>query len=330
MFCPVCGSKEVVDVFCLEHLKEQKPLVEHFKPLHVDVCVITGGVRIKGRWRDTDDTEASLRELVPEHIVPANYAEIKHVRVGEMKPAMKEGLKQEGEVVVSIIGRASPKADAYEEEYVFPYTLMHTRSPRGKRAGSQYFEGTLQVRNEDEESRKALLDLLHDYKATVAKRVRVKSGSDYYLSSKGAVRKAAKALQHRFGGIIKESRELFSRNKQTSKDIYRVTSLIELPDFKEGDVVKGETPLLVEERGKRIRFRNLRTGKTEYHEYAHQPKLIVVETSVAEAHPRLTVIHPETFQPVRVENQRAAPHEPGEHVDVALDEGRVYLMERSP
>lgn len=326
MFCPVCGSKKVVDVFCLEHLREQRPLVKEFKPFRVEVCSVTGAVHHKGKWHPTEHPEEVIRGLLAEHIIPAQYAEISAVRAEPLPLELKTGLKIAGEAIVTVTGRASPRASWYDEEYAFPFEIQNTLSPRLRKHGG-YFEGTLQVRNETEETKRFVRERVAAHEARIAKEVAQPTGTDYYISSNSAARHVAQELQQ-YGGKMKLTRKLFSRNRQTSKDLYRVTAHVQLPEYQPGDVVKEQDPLLVKRLSKKIQFQNLRTGKTEYHEYRPMQRLLVAETSVATDHPTITVIHPETFQAVPLANRPSDPVKPGAHVEVAIDGERLYLVER--
>jgi len=330
MFCPKCGSEKVVDVFCARCLKEERPLVKAFKEFKAEACARSGAVKWHGRWHDEEDTTARLEELFAQQVVPAPYAEITDVRVVIDEVPLKEGLKTKGEARVLVTGRASAKAKPYVEEYDVPYEVLVTVSPKYAKLGTQYFEGTLQVRNETDDSRKFLQEQLARHGIGVAKTNKQRNGMDYYLTSKTAVERVALALQARFGGLVKTSAQLFSRNKQTSKEIYRVNALIELPPFGKGDVVRaGKQLLFIVEPGKRIKFWDPRKGKYQFHEYkdVRWEKLPVFETTVATTHPVLAVIHPETFQSIRVWNAAPQEREPGEKVRVTIDGAKPFIVE---
>ena len=331
MFCPKCGRKDVVDVFCANCLREEKPLIAGFKEFLVEVCISCGCVHHRYRWHATPDPHARLAELLKEHLVFPAYADIKEVTVAPLAFDMKSGLLVSGEAKVIVTGRASKKARYYEEEYAFPFKIQNTVCKRCSRLGTQYFEGTLQVRNETKESAKFLKEYLQHTSATIAKEDHEKSGTDYYLTVKAEVERAARALQERFGGAIRSSARLFSRNKMTSKDIYRVTWFIELPPFAAGDIVQvGKASLLVLELGKRIRFFNPARGKTEFHEYTEDERwerLPVFETTISSIEP-LSVLHPETFDEIRVGNAHPGEHHVNERVNVFLDEKRAYIIEK--
>lgn len=330
MFCPKCGDKKVVDVFCAKCLKEERPLVSSFKEFKAEVCSTCGRIDFRGRRHETEDVTGRLGELFRELVVHPNYAEIQEVRIRLPPFERKPGLKVQDEASVTVTGRASPEAKFYDEEYLVPFEVLHRHCPRCAKIGTQYFEGTLQVRNENEETKRFVLDAVKRSGANVTKSVKERNGTDYYLTSNGAVERVARALQERFGGAVKSSAHLHGHDNLRSKDLYRATWFVELPPFAPGDVLKKEkSVLLVRELGKRIRFYSLQRGKTEFHEYRPGAfhRLPVMETSIATTHPSLMVIHPETFQQTKVENQKLNPHEPGERVSVCIDEKGLYLVE---
>jgi len=100
-----------------------------------------------------------------------------------------------------------------------------------------YFEGILQLRNVCDE----LLDYVHHLIETskeevwVSKEKKVKGGIDLYVSSNKFLRRSAEKLKSRFFGQIKTSKNLFSRDRQSSKDIWRITVLFRLAPFKRNE-----------------------------------------------------------------------------------------------
>ena len=57
----------------------------------------------------------------------------------------------------------------------------------------------------------------------ISKEVMAKHGVDLYLTDKRFAREIAKKLKQNFGGIIKTSAALYTRDRQTSKLVYRLT-----------------------------------------------------------------------------------------------------------
>ena len=87
-----------------------------------------------------------------------------------------------------------------------------------------YYEAIIQLRP----YKKEVLDFVRNKIAKrknvfISKETELKTGIDLYISSQKFARALGKKLKKSFKGELKTTRKLFSRNRQTSKDIYRVT-----------------------------------------------------------------------------------------------------------
>lgn len=100
----------------------------------------------------------------------------------------------------------------------------------------QYFEGTLQLRNPSSE--------LIDYARSeikkregvwIANERKVKNGVDMDVSSQRFLVTLGNKMKKRFSGELKITRKLFTRNHQTSRNVYRVNVMFRLFPFKRGD-----------------------------------------------------------------------------------------------
>jgi NMD protein affecting ribosome stability and mRNA decay len=60
-------------------------------------------------------------------------------------------------------------------------------------------------------------------KVWIAKEEKQKTGIDYYVSSNKFLLSLGKKLKKSFKGELKTSRKIHTKNKLTSKDVYRVT-----------------------------------------------------------------------------------------------------------
>lgn len=88
----------------------------------------------------------------------------------------------------------------------------------------EYFEAKLQLRPYDKElinSAKKLID--KNKNILISKETEYKYGVDFLTTSQKQTQNIARQLKKRFKGKITLSRKLHSRNKQTSKRIWRVT-----------------------------------------------------------------------------------------------------------
>ena len=127
---------------------------------------------------------------------------------------------------------------------------------------SDYFQGILQLRDVNEE----ILSFVHNQiknrgGVAITKTVKFSNGVDYYITSQKFIRILGKKLKESFGGELKISSKLHTRNKQ-GKDLYRVNVLFRLAKYKKGDIVsvRGDNVRLISI-GKKIFARDLKTGK---------------------------------------------------------------------
>ena len=127
----------------------------------------------------------------------------------------------------------------------------------------QYFEGTLQLRNPNQE----IIDFVADEiekrdDVWIAKTENQKKGLDLYLSSNKFLKDIGRKLKAKFPGELVESNKLFSRNKLTSKEVYRGCVLFRYYGIKKGEVIeiRGDSIKIISI-GKDILGKNIETNK---------------------------------------------------------------------
>ena len=111
-----------------------------------------------------------------------------------------------------------------------------------KDAHGDYFEGTIQLRNPSDELVAFVKQLIAEgHHVWISREKKVRGGIDIRVSSIKFLRRLPEHIKLRFYGYSKITTTLFSRNRQTQKNIYRVTVLFREAKFKRGDllVVKG-------------------------------------------------------------------------------------------
>ncbi|MBI2134913.1 hypothetical protein HYU09_02905 [Candidatus Woesearchaeota archaeon] len=128
---------------------------------------------------------------------------------------------------------------------------------------NEYFEGILQVRNPNDE----VLDFIEKEVSQkgnvfIAKAKKTNNGIDFYISSQRFLRTLGNRLQERFSGHLEVSRRLHTRNRMTSRDVYRVNLLFKMPGFKKGDIIKyrGDDVKIIG-MAKKVLAKDIRTGK---------------------------------------------------------------------
>jgi len=136
-----------------------------------------------------------------------------------------------------------------------------------------YYQGILQLRDVNDE----IIVFVYNQIAkradvAITKKVNFPNGVDLYLTSQKFIRLLGKKLKDSFGGELKISSKLHTRNKQ-GKDLYRVNVLFKPLKYKKGSTVfvRGDEVRLTSI-GKRIFGRNLKTGKKVMIRYSDLPK----------------------------------------------------------
>jgi len=126
-----------------------------------------------------------------------------------------------------------------------------------------YFEGILQLRNPNKEVIDfALNEIEKKENASIAKIEKVPNGIDIYMWPQRFLRNLCKKLQNHFGGQVTISTKLHTKNRITSKEVYRVNALFRLPNFKKGDVIdyKGDKIKIIAIH-KKVLAKDVKTGK---------------------------------------------------------------------
>lgn len=251
-FCPKCGKKGIKGDFCSEC--SEKALGLEFKDISIKKCIDCDRFMVKHQWlsfRSVDDGIISAVNPKIKNPRKLHLDIVPHYRKLKDKP----GAKQDIELEIS----------ADHQEFVIPAIIEFTYCPKCSKAGSQYFEGTLQIR----EATSELLDFVRRDIAKHAKdgvHVTKESGKgkniDFRLTSAKYMRALGKKLKQKFNGELTETSKLFSRNKQTSKDIHRISVLFKMRKYKIGDVVKSrERNVRIKTMGKRVSGVDVETGK---------------------------------------------------------------------
>jgi NMD protein affecting ribosome stability and mRNA decay len=192
--------------------------------------------------------------------------------------------------------------------------------------GEQSFCGVLQLRSESWERLELVLEYVKGHKG-LCKIVAEKKGFDVYVATKDVMNRFAKELPRLYGGSIKLSNHLVTKKRLTSKFVYRWNVLFWAFPFSAGDVVAvNGSPVLLTNVSKKISGLDLKTGKRTFFEYSHRERverLEVCKAEVSHYKPVLTLIHPETYQPVVPENPTGRKNK---QYDVVLVGPRVFLV----
>lgn len=140
---------------------------------------------------------------------------------------------------------------------------------------SGYFEATIQLRNVSPDITDFVFERIEQHDIKISKKTLLSNGVDIMIDDSGFAKKLGKALQQKFGGMVKTTARIFTRDRATSKDIYRTTLLFKQFQYKKGEefffkgkayaVVNASTDVFAEDvqtkERKRLRFRELEKAR---------------------------------------------------------------------
>ena len=190
---------------------------------------------------------------------------------------------------------------------------------------NQYYEGILQLRGSDDE----VVDYVENQVAKakskgvfISKVVRHKNGFDFYVSSRKFLHTLGKKLHAAFGGELKVNPRLFTKDRQTGKEVFRVNVFFKLLDFKKGDVINIDKKIIkITNISKIVTGMDIETGKKVSFNIKNKKYEILkkINTIVTKIKPVIEVLEPDTYQNIPVRNNALVRH--GEKVKIVICEG---------
>ena len=199
--------------------------------------------------------------------------------------------------------------------------VVEKARPRGPPPHKDYFEGVVQLRGLREEHYDYVHRFVERDGTWVTKEKEQPLGVDLWMSSQKTIQKLANALRDHFGCEIEISRKIFTRDRQTQKDVYRLNLLAEFPPFVKGEaIIVGDVPLYVNAIARRVSCTRLDNGKrtSVLSKQVKDAPLVTHECTVAKVMPGIEILDPETFQPAKAHNPFAFSIVPGQKVRAVL------------
>jgi len=222
------------------------------------------------------------------------------------------------------------------KEYVVKVILKLSKCKLCEKEGSDYYEAILQVRSSNigvlersVEFLKKRVENLRHKGVFINKVKRLADGYDLYMTNKRVAQALGRELCETYGGIFKASPHLYSRSRQTSKNIYRVNVFVRLPGFEKGDIILYDNRVFVVEKlGKKIKLLDLEKNSFISADYSKLSYHVLKKhsTYVSRIHPGLEVINPLDYQPSMVKNKPMQHLELGQEVEVVVHKG-VYIVD---
>ncbi|MBL7147548.1 MAG: hypothetical protein ISS82_01865 [Nanoarchaeota archaeon] len=126
-----------------------------------------------------------------------------------------------------------------------------------------YYEGILQLRNPNNEVIEFIKNQIKKREDVfITKEKKLSKGIDFHITSQKYLQILGKKLKKNFNGELKISSKLHTKNRLTSKNVYRVTVLFRLIKHKTGDIMIFKSDKVkILKLGKKILAKNIKTGK---------------------------------------------------------------------
>lgn len=242
-FCVKCGDEceESIDGLCIECWLDGRKLVD--LPHHVDLHMCANCLEYDygGRWVRRDPMVA-IQDCAADALMAVRGAQV----VGISTSVEEQDPKT---FVVTVHAECDVMGYPADGEASTIVRVKNTVCRRCSRQLGSYYESILQIRTVSgklsEEMREATLAMTensvnrqaaNNRQIFITKMELVTGGVDVYLSSIALGKSLAKELSDAFCAETKESPKLVGQTTD-GQDMYRLTYLVRLPDYKVGDIV---------------------------------------------------------------------------------------------
>lgn len=308
-FCPGCGKKSTG--IC----NDCKPNREiRAKDILIKICSTCKKVFSNNKWTATNNIKKSMIKIAKLAIKETDDYSIK-LLLNDFKT--NPGIKMEFEF----------QLDFENEQIILPAKLEVTYCNNCAKQQGDYFEGTLQLRKIDTVIEKFIRRYIFNNGIFISDEKKINQGVDFKITDQRKIQKLGQVLQKKFGGVLKISPQVFSQDRQTCKNIYRVNIYYEAPDYKTNDVIKVENKLIhILDIKKIITGIDLKTNNSTNIDLKNKDYQILkpLKTTISRVHPKIEVLHPETFQSIIVQNEKKVKI--GEKVKIIDDQGLFYII----
>jgi nonsense-mediated mRNA decay protein 3 len=338
-FCVKCGKEieKALDGCCSECYLNGKTFTT--APHHVDleVCAVCGEFLLNGKWVPADKRTA-VEDAAVEKMGVLRGSKVRSVSTySEEQDPRTYLVKINTELAVEGSSRTSECSTVVR--------IKNTVCKRCSRVQGNYYESILQIRSEEkavpEDTRNDVVSMIMNYvdqqsksnrQYFVTKVEEMHGGADIYLSSITLGRTIARMISDMYSGETKESAKLVGRSE--GQDVYRITYLVRLPEFRVGDVVTKDGKYyklgrILPTGGRLISlkdFKEINVRRADmplinvYRKESELPKATVVSSSPSE----VQVLHPTNYSTVDLKIPRGASI--GDTVRVIDIDGLLYYV----
>jgi len=319
-FCPNCGGT-IIDGGTL--CKNCRVVDFDFKEIKLFTCNNCKSYNYKNKWKKFYNLNSILKEIVQSSVKQAvHYQNLPEEKIEELL-SYKAGVHKDFTVTVS----------TGKENFDLPGIIDVTLCPKCSKQGTKYFEGVLQIRNATPEINDFIKNDLHKNKSRgvhVNKEVDIDgtgANVDYYYTDKKYLKVISEKLRKNFGARIKHNAQLFSIDWETSKNLYRLNVLVELPKYRKNDVIKMDEQLYkIISMDEKIHVINMKNNtKTLIPHKDSYDVLKPLEVMLIKKYPEFEILDPTTYYQARLMNP-SENLEINQKIQVIIDGGEAWIV----
>ncbi|ODS35000.1 hypothetical protein BEH94_12150 [Candidatus Altiarchaeales archaeon WOR_SM1_SCG] len=316
MFCPKCGKEG--NGLCAKCYLEGSEL--KFKKTEIILCSC-GKVHYHGEW--VHEFESAIEGLAGKNLVVPSEINVE-------KLVFEILSKNNKRIFLKIYVAGKYKNESIKTEVLAEIKVINKTCESCGRISGNYYEAVIQIRPDDAENIKDIIDDIDsDF---ITKVMDVKNGIDIYITTQQYARELVNKFKNR-GFDIKTSAKLMG--KKDGKDFYRVYISVKPPRFKEGDFIEIDNRIYeVAETGKNVICKDLdnRITKTVSAIKLQKGELIVnpdvrnaVVSSVSPG--EIQVLDLENYETYDLKNKKNKfKLNSGEEVKILRIGNRVYVV----
>ncbi|MCX8173274.1 MAG: 60S ribosomal export protein NMD3 [Thermoplasmata archaeon] len=258
MLCPKCGKtvSQLHSGLCIDCVFTEKVPVHVSERIEMLVCTDCGAVLVGRHWEKFETENDALKKLI--------YMQLE-CSPGFRCTEIDTECEKLDRNVLSCEAKLSLEYDGEVHEQKRQVTIFRRKNlcPDCSRIHGHGFSAVIQIRRKGREIGARLLREMEDIvegaaagKRQVVQREDVENGVDIYIVDNGYARAVCEALKRKFGARVKASPRLHTRRE--GKDVYRVTYLVEIERFEDGDLVyyDGDLYTVAPERAGKLLLRN--------------------------------------------------------------------------
>ncbi|MEM1988826.1 MAG: NMD3-related protein [Candidatus Woesearchaeota archaeon] len=233
--CIICGKEISFGAFCKDCYVKENPVIKKVKTLNIKICENCNDIEIKNKW---NILEEGIEKLIKESVVFDENFEIYETLLLDYYLEEKK-IK----IILELNGIIKELNEEFSEQIELEYPYQPTLCEKCKKSNTQYYEAILQLRdfpinflNEVQNFLKEemMKNKVYSNKEIIYKKSKKQKNSeeilinkDIYLTSMNFAKAFVRELEKKYKNLeTKISRKIYSKDKVTSKDLYRLTILV--------------------------------------------------------------------------------------------------------